>query len=120
MLDNHILVADPEEDVLEMMRERMYGYIFPNMPRTEEEKAVFEKACLYQYAHDMTALQKTGEGIPEGLVSFRIGDFQMAFDSGTMESRLTSKSICPSARGLLLRHGLLYRGVEGRGLYGPD
>ena len=113
MIDLHTVTDTPDTEVLELMRERMYAYIFPNKPQDEAEEAVFEKAVLWQYRHDASALAATG-AIPPGTTSFKIGDFQMAFGSGVMDQALNRKNICPSVYGLLLRHGLLYRGVPGR------
>ena len=115
MMDVHTVTDTPDEDVLELMRERMNAYIFPNVPVTDEETEAYEKAVLWQYRHDaslMAALE--GAVIPAGAVSFKIGDFQMAFESGTLDQALNHKNICPSVYGLLLRHGLLYKGVDGR------
>lgn len=115
MIDLHNKEVPPaDEETLQLMRDRMYAFIFPNNPRTEQEKIAFETAVQYQYAHDATAAIALAE-VPQGVKSFNIGDFSMAFDEGWIESRLTRKTICPSAYGILLRHGLLYRGVEGRG-----
>ena len=58
--------------------------------------------------------QEAAGEIPSGVESFRIGDFQMAFQDGTLDMELNRRNSCPSVYGLLLRHGLLYRGVEGR------
>ena len=41
------------------------------------------------------------------------GEVWQAWD-GTLDMELNRRNICPSVYGLLLRHGLLYRGVEGR------
>ena len=113
MIDLHTVTDTPDTDVLELMRERMYAYIFPNKPRDAAEEAVFEKAVLWQYRHDASALAATG-AIPSGTTSFRIGDFQMSFVRGALDQELNRNNICPSVYGLLLRHGLLYRGVPGR------
>lgn len=113
MIDKHTVTSSPDSNTLELMQERMYAFIFPNRPNTDEEREVFDKAVLWQYQHDMSALAAAGE-IPTGMSSFRIGDFQMAFRDGTLDQTLNRNNICPSVYGLLLRHGLLYRGVEGR------
>ena len=36
----------------------------------------------------------------------------MSFDTGAMGNQLTKKTVCPAAYGVLLREGLLYKGVE--------
>lgn len=113
MMDKHMRKAAPEGDDLTLMQERMYAYIFPNKPVTQEERDAFDQAVIWQYQHDLSALEAAGE-IPSGVESFRIGDFQMAFQDGTLDMELNRRNICPSVYGLLLRHGLLYRGVEGR------
>ena len=63
----------------------------------------------YESAFDQ--LSEEAAQIPEGVKSFRIGEFEMDVKDG---KSLTGGKICPEAYGLLLRHGLLYRGVEGR------
>ena len=62
----------------------------------------------------MTQQMRLTDQVPEGTQSFSIGDFSMTFNKDFLEGRLTRKTICPAAYGLLLRSGLLYRGVEGR------
>lgn len=113
MSDVHISVPEPDADALAGTRERLYAFCFPNVPRTAEERDAFEQAALLQYAHEETA-RAQGNELPPGTQSFRIGDFQMSVDSEAAEGRLNRKTICPGAYGLLLRHGLLYRGAEGR------
>lgn len=120
MYDSHVDTPAPSEYQLELMRERMYAFIFPNVPQTDGEKEAFEKAVEWQYEHDYSIMQRLNEDIPEGVKSFKIGDFQMAFKDGVLEYRLTRQNVCPSAYGLLLRTGLLYRGVEGRLPYAAD
>lgn len=95
------------------MRDRMYAYIFPNTPRTDSEKAAFEKAIRYQYEHEATAAMN-GQQVPNGVTEFSIGDFSMHFEDGMFSSAITRKTICSSAYGVLLREGLLYKGIEGR------
>ena len=112
MIDLHTVTDTPDDGVLELMRERMYAFIFPIHPEAEEDVTVFEKAVLWQYQHDASALAAAGE-IPAGATSFRIGDFQMAFKDGVLDQALNRQNICPSVYGLLLRNGLLYRGVDG-------
>lgn len=113
MNDCHMEIAVPGTETLEPMRERMYAYCFPNVPRTLIEQDAFEGAVRLQYVHEETARRTAGE-VPEGVQGFKIGDFQMTFAQGSGSGRLTAKTICPAAYGLLLRHGLLYRGAEGR------
>jgi len=113
MADVHIHCDEPTAEELEMMRDKMSAYIFPNSPYTDSEKAAFEKACKYQIAHEKTVASQCGDNaIPEGTKSFNIGDFAMSFEDGAMSSKLTRKTICPYAHGVLLKEGLLYKGVE--------
>ena len=113
MSDFHENVMEPGANTVQQFREKLYAFIFPNVPRTEEETAAFEQAVRYQYEHEATRKKQT-QDLPEGVKEFSIGDFSMAFEKGYNDGRLTKKTICPAAYGLLLRHGLLYRGVEGR------
>lgn len=115
MSDYHGIVPEPTEEQLTLIRDSMLAFIFPNEPKAEDEQKAFEKAVGYQYEHDETIrMQMNDSGIPDGVESFRIGDFSMNFEEGTHSSRLNMKNICPAAYGVLLRAGLLYRGVEGR------
>ncbi len=109
MSDIHARVDPPGEQALERLRERMYDYIFPNVPRTLAELAAFEQAVQLQYEHEETEREKYGD-VPPWAESFKIGDFQMTLREGA----LRREAVCPAARGLLLRSGLLYRGAEGR------
>ena len=113
MSDFHISVPEPDAETRTRVRERLYAFCFPNIPHTTEEQEAFEQAALLQYAHEETARAQESE-LPPGTQAFRIGDFQMSVDSEAAEGRLNRKTICPGAYGLLLRHGLLYRGAEGR------
>ena len=114
MIDIHDTTIPLDDGTVQLVREKMYAFIFPNVPANEAETEVFEQAVQYQYFHDMTIAQKSSDQIPEGVSSFSIGNFSMSFEKDWLEKRLTQKTICPSAYGLLLRNGLLYRGVEGR------
>lgn len=96
-----------------LMQEKMRLFISPNTPVTEEQQTAFEQAVAWQIAHEKSIETQTGD-IPDGVSSFRIGDFSMTFTDGANSAGLTRKTICPAAYSLLLRQGLLYRGLEGR------
>ena len=113
MSDTHVSVPAADEAAMERMRERLYAFCFPNIPRTLEEQQAFEQAAQMQYEHEESA-RLNGEALPAGAAGFRIGEFSISFEKGTADDRLTMKTVCPGAYGLLLRHGLLYRGAEGR------
>lgn len=113
MADVHIQCPTPAEDELEFMRDKMLAYIFPNNPKTDAQKKAFEKACKYQIAHEKTVIAQQGNGgLPDGVKAFTIGEFSMTFEDGSVSSKLTKKTVCPSAHAVLLREGLLYKGVE--------
>ena len=101
---------------------RMKAFIFPSIPRADFEVEAFNKAVLYQIEHEHKQAEIiSGQVIPSGVRSFNIGEFSMSFDDGAFDQRLTRKTICPTAYGILLEAGLLYRGVEGRlPCYGAD
>lgn len=112
MADVHIKMPITDGE-MEMMRDKMHAFIFPNNPTSESQIAAFEKACTYQIEHEKTIAAQCGDNaIPQGTESFQIGDFSMSFDTDAMGGVLTKKTICPAAYGVLLREGLLYRGVE--------
>lgn len=113
MADVHIVCPAPTEVELEMMRDKVRAFIFPNTPKRQTQVEAFEKACVYQIAHEKTIAAQCGDNaLPQGTESFRIGEFEMAFDTSEMGNALTKKTICPAAYGVLLREGLLYKGVE--------
>lgn len=63
MADVHIICAAPTEDELEMMRDKMRAFIFPNNPRSDSQIAAFDKACTYQIAHEKP-LRRNAEIMP--------------------------------------------------------
>lgn len=96
---------DEEENLLDPMREKMYGLCFPNVPRTLMEQEAFEQAVRLQYDYE-----QQNPAPPPGAKGFKIGEFEMTLDGRGG----AAGTLCPAAYGLLLRSGLLYRGVEGR------
>lgn len=115
MPDLHTVTSDVSEDERELMEPRMMAFIFPNKPRSCEERKAFDQAVKFQIDHEKSLAERTSDAeIPEGTKAFTIGSFHMEFAEGVFDSRLTRKTICPSAYGVLLQAGLLYRGVEGR------
>lgn len=113
MSDVHIQCPDPTNEEMEAMRSKMLAYIYPNTPRTESQTDAFEKACRCQISHEKTAVAKQGKnGLPDGTKTFAIGDFSMTFEDGTISSRISKRTVCPQAHGMLLLEGLLYKGVE--------
>lgn len=93
-----------------MMTDRMKLFIFPNEAREEDEIEAFNKAVAYQIAHEKSLQEQYGD-IPSGAESFKIGDFSMNFEDGVNGIGLTRKTICEAAYSVLLRAGLLYRGL---------
>lgn len=122
MADVHNVYDPPTEQEIEMMGHRISAYIFPNVPRTDEEHEAFDKAVLYQIEHEKTLADVLGQEmahIPDGTNSFTIGTFSMSFDGGYKNGAVLDRSsICTYAYGVLLRAGLLYRGVTGGGCCG--
>lgn len=108
-MDNHTWAGTPTETETALMQERMKLFIFPNQPETTEEATAFDRAVLYQIAHEKS-LSESESRIPDGVKSFSIGDFSMTFGEETA-SALTMRTICPAAYSVLLRAGLLYRGL---------
>lgn len=101
--------VEPTQRQLDSARRRLYAYIFPNNPVTDSEKAVFEEAVVLQAEHDASI---EDSGLPQGAKSFSIGHFSMTMDSDAQSERLNRRTICAEAYGILLREGLLYKGVE--------
>ena len=94
---------------------KLRAFIFPSVPRHAFEIEAFNKAVLYEIQHELNTQSAMGDkALPEGLQSFSIGDFSASFSGDGSSTRLTRRSICQMAYGLLLEAGLMYKGVEGR------
>lgn len=112
MQDTHARVHTDEDG----MRERILSFIFPNVPRTPDEEEAVEKAVAFQIDHEkgiMDSMDIEDVNLPNGVQSFSVGNFSMSFanDGYRNGAILTKETICPVAYGVLLRAGLLYRGV---------
>ncbi len=105
-------ISLPPEEELERIREELYAFCFPNIPGDLETQAAFEQAARLQYAWEENRSRERDD-IPPWAESFQIGDFGMRLVP-ERQGGLTARTLCPAAYGLLLRHGLLYRGAEGR------
>lgn len=114
MPDLHTWTGEATEEETALMEDQMRLFIFPNTAVTEEETEAFDKAVAYQIAHEKSKAEAFGDvPIPDGTNSFKIGDFSMSFEDGVNTSGITKKTICPAAYSVLLRAGLLYRGLGG-------
>ncbi len=109
-MDVHAPDVRPGEEDVERARLFLESFMFPNRAQTRQEKDVLLQAARYQAAHELT-LAREMPVLPGHVRSFQIGHFQMSMDPAERGSR---EDVCPSAYALLLREGLLYRGVEGR------
>ena len=110
MPDMHTWTGTATEEETAMMVDRMKLFIFPDEARAEDEIEAFNKAVEYQIAHEHSLQEQYGE-IPDGVEAFKIGDFSMNFEEGANGIGLTRKTICEAAYSVLLRAGLLYRGL---------
>lgn len=111
------------DEAFQAMVPRMKAFIFPSIPVLDFEKTAFNQAVLYQIEHDNRQAEiLNNQSMPQGVKSFDIGEFSMSFQDGSFDQRLTKRTICPSAYGILLEAGLMYKGVEGRlpGCNGTD
>ncbi|MBR1684055.1 MAG: hypothetical protein IJ708_02875 [Clostridia bacterium] len=109
-MDVHKEGLELTEGAMERASLRLEAYMFPNRAVTEQEKAVFARAARLQAEHE-ASVQSDFPALPSEVSGFQIGHFQASLREG-MQGR---DSLCPLAYGLLLREGLLYRGIEGRG-----
>lgn len=89
------------EETLEEAREAVRLVTFPNTPLGAEQEAAFERAVRL---HAACLLRRE---IPPEVSDFRVGHFQVKLREGAGGARIS-----PAARAVLLRAGLLYRGVE--------
>lgn len=116
MPDIHGVFSAPTADEIAAMEPRIKAFIFPSIPHEEFEIEAFNEAVVYQINHEKTlAAQTNGQSLPNGVTAFRIGEFSMNFGDGAFDGNLTKRNICPTAYGILLEAGLMYKGVEGRG-----
>lgn len=104
---------------LEIVEERLKAFIFPNTPVTEEELEAFGRAVYVEAEHEKQMEEASGSEeihLPNGVSSFSIGHFSMSFAGKGYQNGavLTKDTICPTAYSILLRAGLLYRGVVTR------
>ena len=88
---------------LERARDKLLNFIFPNEPRGSAFEA-FERAVIAQAEWEKRTEEKL-DGLPPPVTGLRVGNF-----SATMKPR-TGWELAPEARGILLRAGLLYKGV---------
>ena len=105
-----------------LMESRMLGFIFPNTPVKKFEKDAFDLAVKYQIMHEREKKKMfDAYDLPDNVASFTIGSFSMSF-AGAREGsdRLTRKTVCDASYSILLRAGLLYKGVERGYCYGLD
>lgn len=110
MADLHTWTGTPTDEETAMMEDLMRKFIFPNEAKTTEEITAFNKAVNYQIAHEKSQVLDYGQ-IPDGATYFKIGDFSLRFSAGTFNAGLNRKTICDAAYSVLLRAGLLYRGL---------
>lgn len=122
MPDLHGAFSAPTDEEIAAMEPRIKAFIFPNIPRKDYEIEAFDSAVVYQIAHEKSiAAAMQGQQIPQGTRSFSIGNFSMSFGDNSFDGMLTKRNICPTAYGILLEAGLLYKGVERGGCcYVPD
>lgn len=110
MPDVHTWTGTATQAEIDMMTDRVKLFIFPNEAKTDDEIEAFNKAVNYQIAHEKSLQTQIGD-IPNGVESFKIGDFSMNFEEGVNGTGLSRKTICEAAYSVLLRAGLLYRGL---------
>ena len=115
MPDVHGQFSTPTQAEIEAMEPRIRAFIFPSIPRQDFEIEAFNRAVIHQINHEKTIAELTAnQAFPAGTTSFKISEFSMTFSAGAFDSRLTKKTVCPTAYGILLEAGLMYKGVEGR------
>ena len=109
----HVEPTDISDFERQYTRDKLLQFIFPNTPVTAEEKAAFERAVLYQIAHDREMAEASSE-VPTGATSFTIGHFSVELDKNATSGsdQMTKWTVCSAAYGVLLYAGLLYKGVE--------
>ncbi|MBO6164484.1 MAG: hypothetical protein J6N77_05455 [Lachnospiraceae bacterium] len=108
MADHHAQGLEPTNEELEMAGLLLESLMFPSVPSTAAEEAAVRRATWLQAVHTRTYASQTPD-LPADVESFQIGHFRMQYRGGRK-----SQDICPAARALLLKEGLLYKGVERR------
>ena len=97
---------EPDAGDMKLAQAKIDALMFPCTPLTDAEKEAVAEAVWLQAVHTLS-MNAEVPVLPEDVESFAIGHFQMKY-------RKTGRTsgICPAARALLLREGLLYKGVE--------
>ena len=108
MADHHAQGLEPTNEELEMAGLLLESLMFPSVPSTAAEEAAVRRATWLQAVHTKTYAAEVPD-LPSDVESFQIGHFRMQYRTGRK-----SQDICPAARALLLKEGLLYKGVERR------
>ena len=76
-----------EENDMINMRAKMSGFIFPNVPISDFERAAFERAVNYQIEHERQRRAAVGMSLPEGVTSVAIGHFSASFDDSAFTGK---------------------------------
>ena len=104
--------GDAIEYRLNECEKRLLAYIIPNTPASAGDAEAFEQAVYSQFIFENESRYKDVRELPQGVTRFKLGEFEMEFNGKrTVSAVLTKSTISPAAYGILLRQGLLYRGV---------
>ena len=105
-----LLVKNAKAEIeLEGIARRMAAYIIPNVPRNSA--ADFVLAVFHQYEHEQGQTAKILAAAAGQVAAFQIGNWSATLRDGRQAERdLFPAGLSPSARGILLEAGLLYRG----------
>lgn len=97
---------------LEAAENRLLAYIFPCVVCSETQKDALVTAACAQFAHEHNSdAAQLMMSAPAGLQSFTIGHWSAAFARGATAESLFPAGLDNSAYAILLRSGLLFRGV---------
>lgn len=105
-------IGDALEYRLSECESKLLAYIIPNAPASPSDAEAFARAVYSQFIFENESRYKDVRDLPHGVKRFKLGDFEMEFsDTRAASAVLTKSTISPAAYSILLRQGLLYRGV---------
>lgn len=97
--------------LVEDVEDRLLAYIIPNTPVRPDEIDAFCKAVYAQIAFETTDGNAQLGTMPSGVSAFQVNGFSATID-GASKDGVSTVGISKRARAILLRAGLLYRGVS--------
>lgn len=109
--DTRLEDSDYASRALEDCESRIAAYIIPNAPKGEEQIAAFCTAVYAQVAYEHNKANQQLSDMPSGMKSFAVNGFTATLENDGANV-VSALGISRTAKAVLLRAGLLYRGVD--------